>query len=672
MIKHFVFSVFFILAAACCNAQLIYSLDDDKSYVANTEAKLASSVTDSAKGYLSFKLYVLCKLINDTSKSKFYYDKAVALSQSHPFLNAISYYYKAHTLYTSGNIPAIEANLMKGDSLLSAFTHKDAYEFRAHVWHAYSTFKQIMADEKSAMDGFLNKALPYAEKSGNLFLVGNIKKSIATVFMNAQQPELATVYLLDAGTNISASPEDNPTRLETLSETYIYTAENFVRLLKYDSAKIYLDKVKIILINSPKSNLNLPYFYAEGIYFDGISDYKNAIISFDKGILLGKDYGSKVGYTLNRLKNGKLKSLYQSKNYTEAISVTTELLKDPLAFEHDRQDLYKYLYKSYAALGNRKDAFMWSEKYIELKDSLHKKEVAVGIADVEKKYTAAEKEKKIIQLQLEKETAILNKKNSRLIIISLSIATLLLLSLSILGFRLSRNAKKLSAQKEITYLQQLNEVKSQQQLELTQALLQGEEKERKRLAGDLHDGLGGMLAGVKINLSRMLKYNSQEIFSNDLPRVIKQLDNSVNELRRIAKNMMPETLMNSGLEVALKDMCESLLSDKTKIDFQALRIQSDIPQETQVTIYRIVQELLANAIRHANPKNILVQCSQNKNRFFITVEDDGKGFDKNDTANNGIGLVNVKNRVNFLEGHFEIHSNIGDGTTINIEFNVTK
>ncbi len=672
MIKHFVFSVFFILAAACCNAQLIYSLDDDKSYVANTEAKLASSVTDSAKGYLSFKLYVLCKLINDTSKSKFYYDKAVALSQSHPFLNAISYYYKAHTLYTSGNIPAIEANLMKGDSLLSAFTHKDAYEFRAHVWHAYSTFKQIMADEKSAMDGFLNKALPYAEKSGNLFLVGNIKKSIATVFMNAQQPELATVYLLDAGTNISASPEDNPTRLETLSETYIYTAENFVRLLKYDSAKIYLDKVKIILINSPKSNLNLPYFYAEGIYFDGISDYKNAIISFDKGILLGKDYGSKVGYTLNRLKNGKLKSLYQSKNYTEAISVTTELLKDPLAFEHDRQDLYKYLYKSYAALGNRKDAFMWSEKYIELKDSLHKKEVAVGIADVEKKYTAAEKEKKIIQLQLEKETAILNKKNSRLIIISLSIATLLLLSLSILGFRLSRNAKKLSAQKEITYLQQLNEVESQQQLELTQALLQGEEKERKRLAGDLHDGLGGMLAGVKINLSRMLKYNSQEIFSNDLPRVIKQLDNSVNELRRIAKNMMPETLMNSGLEVALKDMCESLLSDKTKIDFQALRIQSDIPQETQVTIYRIVQELLANAIRHANPKNILVQCSQNKNRFFITVEDDGKGFDKNDTANNGIGLVNVKNRVNFLEGHFEIHSNIGDGTTINIEFNVTK
>lgn len=65
--------------------------------------------------------------------------------------------------------------------------------------------------------------------------------------------------------------------------------------------------------------------------------------------------------------------MYQSKNYTEAISVTTELLKDPLAFEHDRQDLYKYLYKSYAALGNRKDAFMWSEKYIELKDSLHKK-----------------------------------------------------------------------------------------------------------------------------------------------------------------------------------------------------------------------------------------------------------------------------------------------------------
>lgn len=672
MKKHIVFSILFVWLTTHSNAQLIYSLDDDKSYVTTTEAKLASAVTDSAKGYLSFKLYVLCKLINDTAKSKLYYDKAVALSQSHPFLNAISYYYKAHTLYTSGNIPAIETNLMKGDSLLSAFTHKDAYEVRAHIWHAYSTFQQMKADEEAAMDGFLNKALPYAEKSGNLFLAGNIKKSIATVFMNAQQPELAIPYLVNAGANISSSPEDNPTRLETLTETYIYTAESFVRLLKFDSAKNFLDKAKAILSHSPKSNLNLPYYYAEGIYFDGIKDYQNAIRSFDKGILLGKGYDTKMGYSLNRLKNGKLKSLYQNKNYEEAISVTNELLKDPLAFEHDRQDLYKYLYKSYAATGRMRETFLWSEKYIELKDSLHKKEVAVGIAEIEKKYAAAEKEKKIIQLQLEKETAVLNKKNNRLLIMFLTIASHLLLILTILGFRLSRNAKKLSAQKEISHQQQLNEIKNQQQLELAQALLRGEEKERKRLAGDLHDGLGGMLAGVKINLSRILNDNSQVVLNNDLPRVINQLDNSVNELRRIAKNMMPETLMNSGLEVALKDMCESLLSDKTKIDFQALHIQNDIPQEIQVTIYRIVQELLTNAIRHANPQNVLVQCSQNHNRFYITIEDDGRGFDKNDTVGNGIGLTNVRNRVNFLEGQFEIHSSISDGTTINIEFNVSK
>ncbi len=134
---------------------------------------------------------------------------------------------------------------------------------------------------------------------------------------------------------------------------------------------------------------------------------------------------------------------------------------------------------------------------------------------------------------------------------------------------------------------------------------------------------------------------------------------------------MPESLVSSGLETALKETCESFVTPVLAVDFQAYDIEKDITQDMQVTIFRIVQELLANAVRHAAATSILVQCSQNKDTFYITVEDNGKGF-KTDSidAGKGIGLTNVKNRVDYLKGTLEIDSAPGAGTIINIEFHV--
>ncbi|MNR31036.1 Sensor histidine kinase ComP [compost metagenome] len=135
--------------------------------------------------------------------------------------------------------------------------------------------------------------------------------------------------------------------------------------------------------------------------------------------------------------------------------------------------------------------------------------------------------------------------------------------------------------------------------------------------------------------------------------------------------MMPENLLNFGLKTALKDLCETLMTNSTKIDFQAFEIDGPIPEQTQITIYRIVQEMLANAIRHAQATKILLQCSKNGHMFFITQEDNGKGFDLNSThAENGTGLNNIRNRVGFLKGKMEIESTINEGTIINIELHV--
>jgi signal transduction histidine kinase len=132
--------------------------------------------------------------------------------------------------------------------------------------------------------------------------------------------------------------------------------------------------------------------------------------------------------------------------------------------------------------------------------------------------------------------------------------------------------------------------------------------------------------------------------------------------------MMPETLLKFGLEIALKDLCEFYMRDSIHIDFQAFCIQENLPLTVQINIYRIVQEILSNAIRHANAENIVLQCSQDGNDFFITIEDNGTGFDTSILARKkGMGLDNVKNRVEYLKGKTEIISTPGEGTTINIE-----
>ena len=134
--------------------------------------------------------------------------------------------------------------------------------------------------------------------------------------------------------------------------------------------------------------------------------------------------------------------------------------------------------------------------------------------------------------------------------------------------------------------------------------------------------------------------------------------------------MMPETLLKYGLENALQELCDFYVSTKCRIHLQTLGLKSDVPVSVQIHIYRIIQELLANAVKHANATKIIVQCSQNESLFLITVEDDGEGFDLSSMdASKGLGLRNLTNRAAFLKAKIDFHSSKEEGTTVNIELN---
>src|SRR5690606_9207270 len=236
--------------------------------------------------------------------------------------------------------------------------------------------------------------------------------------------------------------------------------------------------------------------------------------------------------------------------------------------------------------------------------------------------------------------------------------------------KIGKKNKKLLAQKDLLHEEELRTIRQRERLNQYAAMLQGQEAERSRMAKDLHDGLGGLLAGVKLKLSSIVSRTNRGDSGDEraIHDVVQQLDYSVDELRRIAHDMMPESLRFGGLVPALSDVCRYMGTPSVQVVFQNLGVKDNYPHQLRVTVYRLVQELLANAIKHANATKIILQCSELDNWLFVTVEDNGKGMKSNKIdGGKGLGLVNIQNRISLLNGQFETISQPGEGTTINIQ-----
>jgi signal transduction histidine kinase len=160
---------------------------------------------------------------------------------------------------------------------------------------------------------------------------------------------------------------------------------------------------------------------------------------------------------------------------------------------------------------------------------------------------------------------------------------------------------------------------------------------------------------------------------NGQPHLV-QLREMVNEvtseLRRTSYELMPAKLLRQGLEPAIRDLCLNLLV-KNGLE-PTLEVNTDLTTlntDQQLTLYRIIQELLNNIVKHAEARNVFLQFSHYEDEISLVVEDDGKGFDvKSRTADGGIGLGSLQSRVNLLKGFLDIASTPGVGTTVTVNF----
>ena len=321
-------------------------------------------------------------------------------------------------------------------------------------------------------------------------------------------------------------------------------------------------------------------------------------------------------------------------------------------------DIYGFSAEANYKLGYYKPAYDQLHQKLVFNDSILKVENNRIMADMEFRYQTAQKEKALSQNQLQLAQKDLQLQKSRQYGYYTLAALLVAVLIAALFYGRYRNKKRIH-QKEIQSLQQ------QKEIQLLQALMQGEEKERSRIAKDLHDGVAGMLAAVKMHLSTVDNEPEQP---KGFKKALQLLNEATAEVRKTSHNLMPEVLLQHGLDKALRRYCNNISSESLQVHYNFLGEEQRYIDSFELSVYRIVQELLNNIFKHSKATEASVQLSVQETVLSISIEDNGVGFPKQPAQATGMGLDSLKHRIHALNGNIELTAETGGGVNAYLEF----
>ncbi|MBW8051816.1 MAG: tetratricopeptide repeat protein [Cytophagales bacterium] len=452
-----------------------------------------------------------------------------------------------------------------------------------------------------------------------------------------------------------------------------YEQENYAKSLEYDrqSLKVYKELRDKKGIGRSLNNIGEVY-KIQGRYLEAEAYYLQSLKAFEK-------LGDKqlIAASLNNI--GIIYSLRGGlSGNTQYYEKAIEYCKKSLAIAREIgskeyiKEAYLTLAETYARLGEHtlapldrnehlRKAYKYHQRYSEIKDAVFNEESSKQIAEMQAKYENEKNENRIALLTREKKVRKLELsrkedevKKQRITIIALVLA----LVLAFLLYNRYRLKQKEKFNKELL---------KQQKLRL-KVIVETQEKERKRIARDLHDGIGQLLAGLKINMGRFdkeiknLSIEKKKAFNTST----KVLDQACNELRSISHQMMPRALSEAGLAATMDDLLDSAIKNsKLKYNFETHGIKKRLPENIEIGIYRIFQELLSNILKHAKANEIFIHLFKNKGHLILVVEDNGLGFKLNGD-NKGMGLINIATRVEAMNGTFTLNPGHKQGTIINV------
>lgn len=489
-------------------------------------------------------------------------------------------------------------------------------------------------------------------------------KTIAWVYNDENQPEEATRILLKG---LRIADELNDTTIKVLLYLDLGNSYNGRGKEYLDSAIFYYkNAVKIIGTLPPnhemlegvsKEDLRAMVEQQMGVTYlnknDTITGSKY-IHSASKVMSESESYIYKEDSVGKAVAFGSMAFLYsvQQKNdsarifYEKALQSKSQKLD---LYSNDIKSISEIYYKS----GEYKIAYDYLNRFFVIKDSIAKSSDKKNIQDALVKYQSAEKEKRIVELNKKDHIRDVELKAARAVNIAVGTTLIVLLLVLLFTWYYFVNKRK-------------NELLITEKKEMS-ALLEGQEKERERIAADLHDRLGSMLATVKLYFNsveeniQQLKKENKEYYS----KASSLLDDACEEVRKISHDLASGVLLKFGLVAALKELQDTVSkSNQLQMQLNIFGMEKRLPIEMESNIYRIVQELLNNTLKHANAKSFSVQLNNNGNNLNLLVEDDGMGFDPNKLKDNtGIGLKNVNERLRKLNAKLELDAIIGRGTT---------
>jgi signal transduction histidine kinase len=468
---------------------------------------------------------------------------------------------------------------------------------------------------------------------------------------------LATVYVKQKKSTLANTFFDKSYKLfaqigsrDNMGICLLAKAENLYDLHSPQSLVLFQQALQIFTeLDDKRSMMHCYEFIGSVHYSEG--DFDKAIESYRKAISIGAAIGNKRSAAT--LYTNFSEALFRKGRTTEALQYVQTAISDHR--ENGRRD---QLVKSYillaeieSALGHHKDAYRYQAMVTELKDSLLNESSAKAMAEMQTKYETGIKD-----LEIARQDQAIKRKQAQLLLALISIAAVIILSVLLYNrYRLRQKA--------------LHDAAMLRQQELrNHAIIEAEEKERIRIARDLHDGVGQQLSAVKMNLSALeTEFPAGDIAREDKMRsALALVDEAVKEVRAVSHNMMPNALLRSGLSTAVREFVNRIsATDALKVDLQIVGLNDRLEGVTETVLYRVLQECVSNIVKHAQAGRIAIQLIRHDKHLNMLIEDNGRGFDtsrSNDFA--GIGLRNIISRVQYLGGQVEFDSTPGRGTTV--------
>ena len=447
-------------------------------------------------------------------------------------------------------------------------------------------------------------------------------------------------------------------------------AEVLIRQGKYHEAHRLIKQVAKVYETSAAGDYRKSTLYhAWGKVLEGLNRYTEAYQKYDHSRALKASISDPYG--LGQLHNSYAATLFEGGSL--AASYAHYDTARQIALDYGNVELLRNTALGFAevleAQGHTEQAYGWYKEYKSLEDSLFQLDQARQVAELREQYESEKKDQRIhglesdmaiADLELQRNEALIARQRARQIALLLGVGVLALLAIGTWVY--FRNRRKREVVQHNTRVDGL--LKQQESLAM-QSIIEGQEQERKRLARELHDHFGSLLATVKVNLNAL---PAADVDKHQ--RVVELVDQACHDIRSLSHSLHVGLADQFGLVSALQALANALNdSGKLKMELTTTLKPETLDAPQEIAIYRAVQELVSNVLKHAHATKVSVSVTGFADMVNIMVEDNGRGFDPTQARakSDGLGLKGLQERVEALQGEFSIDSHPGKGTTIVID-----